>query len=282
MKKLLHILLGLFITECYSQPKVLTENQYTQKYIKVMEKKYPIVNYEIVEPLVLKAIYGEDGRVTHYLDNSYREYKLDPKEIDEIIEKYSNASNVAYKKSKEVNINRIVPIIKPSNYFEQLKILGNSVQGYKMPELIWEPYNEDLIIVYAEDREESIHYFNQEEFEKLEISKDTLLEFSVENLNNLLSKIEKVEDNGSFGLIAGGDYEVSLMLMTDIWTKENFDVKGEILIAIPNRDLIFITGTNDKKAIDKLKGIVKESFETGNHSISTSFYKWNGKQFEKI
>ncbi|CAM1348543.1 DUF1444 family protein [Tenacibaculum halocynthiae] len=282
MKKLLHIILGLFITGCSSQPKVLTESQYTKKYIKIMENKYPNVNYEIIEPLVLKATYGEDGEVTHYLDNSYREYKLDPKEIDEVIERYSNASGDIYNKSKEINVDRIVPIIKPSDYFEQLKTLGNSVADYKVPELIWEPYNEDLIIVYAEDREESIHYFNQKEFEKLEISKDTLLEFSVNNLNNVLPKIEKIGENGNFGLIAGGDYEVSLLLMTDIWTKENFDVNGEIVIAIPNRDLVFITGSNDKEAIEKLKGTVKESYETGNHSISTNFYKWNGKKFKKI
>ena len=76
-----------------------------------MEKKYPNVNYEIVEPLVLKATYGEDGEVTHYLDNSYREYKLDPKEIDEVIERYTNASGDVYNKSEEINVNRIVPII---------------------------------------------------------------------------------------------------------------------------------------------------------------------------
>ena len=282
MKKLLNIILGLFITECSSQPKVLTESQYTKKYIKVMEKKYPNVTYEIVKPLVLKATYGENREVTHYLDNSYREYKLESKEINEVIERYTNASGDVYNKSKGININRIVPIIKPSDYFEQLKRLGDSIPDYKVPELIWESYNEDLIIVYAEDREESIHYFNQEEFEKLEISKDTLLEFSVDNLNKVLPKIEKVGEDGNFGLIAGGDYEVSLMLMTDIWTEENFNVNGEIIIAIPNRDLVFITGSNDKEAIEKLKVTVKKSFETGNHSISTNFYKWDGKKFEKI
>jgi uncharacterized protein YtpQ (UPF0354 family) len=282
MKKLLYLIFGLFMAGCLSQPEILNENQYTQKYLGVISEMYPNVTYEIIEPLVLKATYGENGEVTHFLDNSYREYKLEPKEINEVIERYTNATAETYNNDKEININRIVPIIKPSDYFEQLRILGSSVTDYKVPELIWEPYNEDLIIVYAEDRDESIRYFDQEEFEKLEISKETLLEFSVNNLNNVVPKIEKVGENGNFGLIAGGDYEVSLMLMTDIWTKENFDVNGEIVIAIPNRDLVFITGSNDKEGIEKLKGTIKESFETGNHSISTNFYKWNGEKFEKI
>lgn len=282
MKKLLHIILGLFITGCSSQTKVLTESHYTEEYLKVISKKYPNVTYEIKEPLVLKATYGEDGEVTHYLDNSYREYKLAPKDIKEVIERYTDATADVYNKNKKIDINRIVPIIKPSNYFKQLQSLGNSTGGFKVPELIWEPYNYDLIIVYAEDRDESINYFNQEEFEKLKIKRDTLLEFALDNLNNVVPKIEKVGENGNFGLIAGGDYEVSLMLMTEIWTKENFDVDGEIIIAVPNRDLVFITGSNDKEAIKKLKTTVKESYENGNHSISTSFYKWNGEKFEKI
>lgn len=282
MKKLLYIILGIIITGCFSQPNVLTESQYTKEYIKVMKKKYPHVNYEIVEPLILKATYKEGEEVTHYLDNSYRDYKLDPREINVVIERYSNASGEVYNKNKEINLNSIVPVIKPRDYLEQLKTLGNSVKDYKVPELIWEPYNEDLIIVYAEDKEESIHFFNQEEFEKLKISKDTLLEFSLNNLNSVLPKIEKVGENGNFGLIAGGNYEVSLMLVTSIWTKQNFEVNGEIVIAIPNRDLVFITGSNDNEAIEKLKGKIKESFKTGHHSISTSFYKWNGNKFEKM
>ncbi|MDC6361504.1 MULTISPECIES: DUF1444 family protein [Flavobacteriaceae] len=283
MKKLLYLMFGLFISGCSSQPKFLNEAQYTKKYFKIISKKYPEVIYEIKEPLVLKASYGKGKSVTHYLDNSYREYKLDPNDLDDIIEKYTNASAGVYTKSKEIDINRIVPVIKPSDYFEQLKTLGNSTyEDFKVPELIWEPYNEDLIIVYAEDRDNNINYFNQEEFEKLEIARDSLLEFSVNNLSNIVPKIETVGENGNFGLIAGGDYEVSLMLMTSIWTKENFDVDGEIVIAIPNRDLVFITGSNDNEAIEKLKNTVQESYETGNHSVSRSFYKWNGEKFEKL
>ena len=272
MKKLLNKILG---------NKILSESQFTEKYFKVLSKKYPNVFYEIKEPLVIKAIYGENNEVTHFLDNSYREYKLDIKELDEIIERYTSSSASIYEKDQEIKIDRIVPIIKPSDYFEQLKSLGDSTKDYKVPELIWEKYNEDLIIIYAEDKEDCIHYFNQEEFELLKIDKNTLFEKSIQNLNNLITKIEKIGENGDFILVADGSYESSLILMQTIWTKENFEVDGDIIIAIPNRDLVIITGSNNKRSIEKLQKNTLESYMNGNHSISTSLYKWQGTKFEK-
>jgi len=273
MKKLLDKILGT---------KVLSESQFTEKYLNVLSKKYPNVSYKIKEPLVIKAIYGENDEVTHFLDNSYREYKLDLKELDEVIERYTYSTASIYEKDQEININRIVPIIKPNDYFEQLKTLGDSTKDYKVPELVWEKYNEDLIIIYAEDRDDCIHYFNQEEFEQLNIDRNTLLEKSIKNLNNVIPKIEKIGENGDFVLVAGGCYETSLILMQTIWTNENFEVDGDIIIAIPNRDLVFITGSNNKRSIEKLQKTIPENYMNGNHSISTSFYKWQGTKFEKI
>ncbi|MGL5234079.1 MAG: DUF1444 family protein [Empedobacter falsenii] len=147
---------------------------------------------------------------------------------------------------------------------------------------MWENYNEDLIIIYAEDKGNRFNYFNNNEFEKLNIKKDTLLDFAKNNLNNIIPKIEKVGENGEYGLIAGGDYEANLILLNTLWTKDNFKVDGDIIVAIPNRDLVFIIGSNNKRSIEKLKKSIPEYYNTGNHPISDSFYRWTGTKFEKI
>ena len=43
-----------------------------------------------------RATFGENGEITHFLDNSYREYKLEPKEVNEIIEKSSTSPSSPY------------------------------------------------------------------------------------------------------------------------------------------------------------------------------------------
>ena len=86
---------------------------------------------------------------------------------------------------------------------------------------------------------------------------------------------------GSFGISAGGDFETSLILSTRLWTKENFEVDGDFIIAIPNKDLLFITGSNNQKEIDRIEKIAEDSYRTGNHPVSPYLFKWNGKMFEK-
>ncbi|MGX1930629.1 DUF1444 family protein [Flagellimonas sp. 2504JD4-2] len=282
MKKLVSLMLGVFMTSCAQKTQNLTEIQYTERYLEVISSKHPNVTYTVIEPLVLKATYGKDGEVTHYLDNSYSEYRLTPNDLDEIMERYTKASTDIYDWDKDIRVDRIVPIIKPSDYFEQLRDVAHDVEDYKDPDLVWEPYNEGLIIVYAEDRENNIKYFNQKEFDQLNVSRDTLLEFSVNNLNKVIPEIGTVGGNGNYGLVAGGDYEASLILYTELWTKENFEVDGDIVIAIPNRDLVFITGSNDKDNLTKNKAIVQDTYENGNHLVSPNFYKWSGQKFEKF
>lgn len=261
---------------CSSQSQKLTEEQFTDKYLEKISKQYPNVNFEIKEPLVITAKFG-DEELTHYLDNSFKEYNLSPNELNEILERYVNSSGSLYERDDEININQIIPTIKPSSYFEELK-----QSGIDTLDLIWENYNEDLIIIYAEDKGNSFKYFNNDEFKKLNIQKDTLLNFAINNLKNIIPDIEKVGENGDYGLIAGGDYEANLILLKTLWTKENFDVDGDIIIAIPNRDLVFITGSNNKTSIQKLKKSIDEYYNTGNHPISNSFYRWNGNRFEKV
>lgn len=125
-------------------------------------------------------------------------------------------------------------------------------------------------------------YFNTDEFEKLGIAKDTLLTFAVNNLHRIIPQVEKVGKNGTYGLLAGGIHEANLILFHTLWTKENFDVDGNIVVSIPNRDLIFITGSNDTSSIQKIKKNSEIYYQTEAYPISTSFYQWNGEKFEKI
>jgi len=192
---------------CSSQSQKLTDEQFTDKYLEKISKQYPNVNFEIREPLVITAKFGEE-ELTHFLDNSFKEYNHTPNELDEILERYIDSSGGLYEKSDEINTGQIIPTIKPSSYFEELRH-----SGVETPDLVWENYNEDLIIVYAEDKGSSFKYFNNDEFEKLKIGKDTLRDFAINNLKDIIPEIQKIGGNGEYGLIAGGDYEANLILM---------------------------------------------------------------------
>lgn len=277
MRVVTKILTLLNFVSCGFQSQLMNEERFTNYYFECISNKYPGVTYEISSSLTLKAT--KDGKeVFHYLDNVFKEYKLEPKRLKETIDKYVEGSEELYKEQIEIDINRIVPMIKPKKYLEIVTKLREEIKTEKS-DLVWETYNEELIIIYAEDKEKSISYFNQEDFEKSGIERRKLKDIAIENLSEIIPKIEKSGDEGNYMLIAGGTFEASMILMKDIWNSDNFKVDGEIVIAIPNRDLVFITGSNNSIQIERLEKIVEESYENGNHSITSKFFKWNGEKF---
>jgi uncharacterized protein YtpQ (UPF0354 family) len=281
MKNLIKVLIGLLTLGCATQSKILSEKEFTKTYLNSLKHTYPTFNFEIVGDLTIFATNG-DKEGKHYLDNAYKEYKLEPKSIGEIIKRYVAASAEFYKEKKPIRTENIIPILKPIVYLDELKKISKENGEEKEPWIVYEKYNDELIVIFGEDTESSIAYFTQSDFEKLNINKDTLLEFSIENLRRILPKIEKFGEKNFYGLAAGGYLEASLILLTKLWTKENFNVLGEIVVSIPNKDLIFITGTENTTELNKVKEMTNKSYNEGNGPVSPYLFKWNGKKFERL
>jgi uncharacterized protein YtpQ (UPF0354 family) len=259
--------------------EIMTEREFTELYIDAMLKSYPNAKYNILSDLTVKAEYnGKD--FSHYLDNAYKDYKMQQDSVDEVIKRYVASSRDLYKEPEPINTNNIVPIIKPTEYLEDLKQLSRENGEEKEPWIVYEKYNNALIIVYAENTETSIRYFTQEDFGKLSISRDSLFPLAVKNLKGLLPEIRSKGENGTFMITAGGDFEASLILLNSIWTNENFKVKGDIVVAIPNRDMLMITGSKDEQGIKTIKEVTANSFTKGNYQVSPYLFRWSGDRFE--
>jgi uncharacterized protein YtpQ (UPF0354 family) len=81
-------------------------------------------------------------------------------------------------------------------------------------------------------------------------------------------------------ITAGGNFEASLILLDDIWTKENMPVDGQIVIAIPTRDLLLVTGSKNIEGISKIKSMAAEAWGQGPYQLLPDLFIWNGKRFE--
>lgn len=258
----------------------MTERKFTELYISEMSKKYTDVKYKIISDLAVDADY-KGNEFSHYLDNAYKDYKMQPDSLDQVIARYVSSAIELYKGPEPINVDNIVPIIKPTDHLEGLKQLSKEIGKEQEPWIVYEEYNSALIIVYAENTKTSIRYFTKEDFDKLKIPRDSLRALATRNLDRVLPEIQSKGENGTFMITAGGDFEASLVLLTSIWNNENFKVKGDFVIAIPNRDLLMVTGSKDEQGIKTIKDITDESFETGNYQVSPYLFKWDGVKFEK-
>lgn len=277
IRLILVFILGLFIFSCNPENSMMTEKEFAKVYLDSLSKRYPTVSFELNSDLTITSKKGNLD-YKHYVDNAYLAYKAEPDSINDIITRYVAAATDLYLDKKGVNVDDIVPVIKSIEYLDEINSLNTDGKSFPM---ITEKYNDRLIIAFAEDSKNSIKYLTEDDFKTLSISRDTLKSIALRNFEKIIPNIQRRGDNGVFMITAGGDYEASLILLSSIWTKENFPVDGEFIVAIPNRDLLMVTGSKNKNGINKIKKIVADSYVTGNYQVSEYLYKWTGKKFEK-
>lgn len=277
-----HLMLfaALLLTACSNKKEVLSETAFANKYLLALQHNNPSVDYSLAPDLSVNAKYN-GGDYSHFPNNAYREYLMKPDSIDHVLIKFTQTANELYKENKEVDISKIVPVIKSPDFIDEVKeLVGVTDSSKSLP--LFEKYNNELLIVYAEDSEKGISYFTQDNLNKLHISKDSISVLALRNLDGILTKIEKTGDNGRYMVAAGGTYEASLLLLNSFWSSKNFPVKGDIVVAIPNRDILLITGSHDKANLKWLKAEAQQSYDSGSYQISPSLFRWNGKKFLKF
>lgn len=259
----------------------MTAEQFTEKYKDALEAKYPNVVYTIIGNLAIQGDY--DGKdVKHYLDNAYKEYQLSPDNFEGIVHKYSGSTEELYREYDAIQIDAIIPLIKPIAFLESLRELSRQNGLEKEPWVVYEQYNDQLVIVYAEDTPKSIRYFTQEEFDKMGIPKEDLFLMAVENLFRILPPMQRQGGEGLYLVTAGGDFEACLILLGGIWNNENFPVQGDLVVSIPNRDMLIVSGSEEHEKLQVLKEITKEAYTNGHHSLSPYLYKWDGERFVRF
>jgi uncharacterized protein YtpQ (UPF0354 family) len=253
---------------------MLNENEFSTEFAKRLTKKVEGLKIFSINGLEIQTEFENSNDYKHFLNNCYSEYLREPESIEEVFEKYLNSSDSLYKPNGKINISDILPVIKDERFIQSILEINPDFKKNHT----YEKYNSELYIFYVEDTETNINYLTQEDFEKLNVEQSELKRIAIENLSNSI-EIERHGENGYFMLLADGNYESSMILL-DIWNEENFEVKGEIIVGIPSRDLLVITGKNDTENIAKLKQTIKEINKNGDHLVSEKLFEYKNGKFE--
>lgn len=282
MKKLTRILIAA-LGVCFgcSKANVLSPSEFTSEFTDALRQAAPGLKVEVVQDLQLKITTADGSATTAFLNNAYDLYKHYPKTKDDVIQRYvaSTLETItSLNASDDLDRTRIVPVIKDKPWLEEIRKTMESRGTGKFLENVHEELNADLIIVYAEDSPKNISYITPKELETAHIDKKELRGLACENLKRLLPKIERHGANGTFMLTAGGDYEASLLLLDSVWNDMQKDVRGDIVVAIPTRDLLLVTGSDDREGLEKLRQTVDKVSAQSAYKLTTKlFVRRDGK-----
>ena len=268
MKIIIIAFVWLFVSSSFAEI-VLDESAFTQRYAKAMNIREDGVRADIKGRLEVEMTYSNGETSTAYLDNAYMNYRSSPGELDAIINAYINALT---KSSSDVKSNiekeHIFPVIKDRGYMEHItKLMNHSSKG-ELP-FYYEKLNDVLYVLYAIDTPSSIKFMPKEDINALGVEEGELRNLSMANLMNANESLQIQGDRSTVSMVvADGIYEASFLLYDDLWTKENFPVKGDIVVYVPSRDVLIVTGSEDTESLETVRGIVHNLESQWSHAVT--------------
>jgi uncharacterized protein YtpQ (UPF0354 family) len=123
---------------------------------------------------------------------------------------------------------------------------------------VYEQCNEELLVFYAEDTPTNIRYLTPSTLAALNLELKDLRKLACDNLQRLVPVPDIQQQGGIYRIRASGDYDASFLLVDDFWEHATIEVAGEIVAAVPARDFLAVTGSQNTEAVRRLKAMAKE------------------------
>jgi uncharacterized protein YtpQ (UPF0354 family) len=274
MRRLFKLLLaGVGMSFGCARPDLISAAQFTREFGDALREAKPASKVSVERDLELTVTPPGESPGIVFLHNAYDLYKQDPKAKADIIRRFvaSSVDTVGVIRDG-VDRSRIIPVIKDRAWLAETRQALIARGAKELAEHVYEDFSPELVILYAEDSPTNIRYLGPTDLELGGIDRKELRTLACGNLLRLLPKIERHGSNGLYMITAGGDYEASLLLLDSIWTDLKAEVQGEVVVAIPTRDLLLVTGSQFPQGIAKLKELAKNSADKGAYRLTPQLF----------
>lgn len=202
-----------------------------------------------------------------YLGNVWDEYQAAPKNMKQQVLEHFAWGLVAESEMPETfdeARDMLMPVVKGRAAHETMRLRG-MIEGELGMAFPAEVFAEHFIATVAVDLPNRIMYMSQEQLDEWGVTLDEAMEVALENLGG--RGIELAGAQGSTYMSTSQDsYDATRVLLTDRFRR--LQVRGRHVVALPNRDTLVITGSNDPQGLEMMAGIIEEAaqqprFESG-------------------
>lgn len=265
----LGLLPAVVLMQAAAAAEMLSPQDFTERFAQSLGAALPGATVRATQALRLDIRSGGNTAQVN-LANVYGEYKGSPGRFDELVGIFAEA--VRNPVPPPLERARIVPVLKPRAWLAEIAPLFHT----RGQELLSDPFNDELAVVYVEDRGRRARYLGSSENVG---DRGGLRALAVDNLRRMLPKIRLEQyDIGLMALSVGGDYEPSLLLFDDLWRSGSIAVDGEIVVAMPTRDMLLVTGSHNGKGLDAMRRIVAK-LAAEPHRLTDRLFVYRGGRF---
>ncbi|MFN3580727.1 MAG: DUF1444 family protein [Pseudomonas sp.] len=283
MRRLFVLIAFLTISQSVAAETVLNREAFMREFIGALSVSEPSAAAQPVSESEVRVVLSGDREYTVYLDNAYATYLLSPETREEIINMYvESAVGLPTFSETEINPAHIIPIVKDRSWLVELQGVAQAHGENELLNYVYEDLNEDLLILFAEDTPTSIRYLTEKNLKDSNIEAAGLRDRAVDNLLGLLPEIQIHGSSGIYMVVADGNYEASLLLADSIWQSKQIPVKGDYVMSIPARDLLFVTGNEDLENIAVLRELSTAAVKDSPYPLIDTLYIYREGSFRRF
>jgi uncharacterized protein YtpQ (UPF0354 family) len=250
--------------------EAMNETGFTKLYADSLSFKLGGNKVDVVENLHLIVSKQDGGQLDVDLTSAFLDYQNKPTSISRYL-----ASDIAILTGRiksDVILESLIPVVRNCRLFEQFSADQRS-------RLFHERINDELCLFYVIDDSLSMTYLT----ELKALPYDSLLDLhmiGISNLWRILPEITRYNVESVFNVTAGGDYDASLLLLDDIWNHESLPVDGDYVVALPGRDILLVTGSNDSLGLRTLRYKTDSLLPLVGHPLSSKLFIKHGRNWE--
>jgi len=255
----------------------LSVEEFAQEFIDRLKAAAPGATITLKAPTEVHIRDANGKEYIAFLDNVYASYVRNPSVGRELLRRHVAAGLESLHQGAPLDPSRIVPIVKDRRWLVEI------ARGAKdPPESVFDNFNDELVIVYAEDTPNTIRYLTPKSLEESGFTKKQLRDLAVQNLRQLLREPEVRPGPLVSTISVGGDYEASLLLFDQLWSSGRIKVDGEIVVAVPSREILMFTGSRNAAGVAKLRELATQAVRESSYRLTDTLFVYRNGAFERL
>ena len=251
-----------------------TQADFVQMAIRALAKAGIEKAEEIEGEFALKI--GDD-KSTIYLSNIYSNYCSAPRNkrfavLAEFVTGAAAIPSLPVIPSEFAEVKScLMPTIRDAGYFKLTRLMdrknGNDRPGL---EVVTKPLVGGLVVALGYDTEHNITAINHESFEKWGVSLEEAFVAAKDNLWERTDPGKMAGQGGVYWSQWGDSYDSSRLLLPELIYRLSVD--GEPVAFVPNRNELWVTGTNNSAGLASILKQGAESHFNRGHPLSPDLY----------
>ena len=233
--------------------------------VRLLELRNPGKTFVLTDEPSIDIVKTDGSRTKLFLHNLQTECDRYPEDRVEIVERYFRIL-MAEDDFADVVADDIVALVRDAEYCAY--VTAQEVDA------VTEHLVGDLWVIYAVDRPQSTSVLTADVITGLGLSHFDVRTLGLKNLRRLLSDLEIVRQAEFYELNCENSvYLAGALLLDGIWEEAAAKVEGDVVVAVPSRDVLLFSGTSNPAGLTQLRQATDSVFSGGDHLISRTLMR---------